>query len=196
MKIRPKIDMERREIAAIAGVTPALVSYYFPDKWDLFREAAQPVVDEYTAEVRNILRSDDTFACKLRRLIRLFITFNFEQGYILDYYMEYRPESGKQNDLTQITKLYMELIGFIRDLQAEGMIRDGNPDFIHSTLWVQCKYAAQQMRGTVPADTDGTRQKLDAQADMIHDLFLNGVAATSRHQSPDGQGRTALVPRS
>ena len=52
MKSKPKIDIQRREIAEFMGVTPALVGYYFPDKRSLIEEAASPLIDEYIAEVR------------------------------------------------------------------------------------------------------------------------------------------------
>jgi len=45
MKFKPRIDMQRREIAEFAGVTPALVSYYFPDKGGLFEAAAKPFLN-------------------------------------------------------------------------------------------------------------------------------------------------------
>ena len=72
MKSKPKIDIQRREIAEFMGVTPALVGYYFPDKRSLIEEAASPLIDEYITQVKQSLSNAHNPLETFRRLIYIF----------------------------------------------------------------------------------------------------------------------------
>ena len=88
LKGKPRIDMQRREIAMFAGVTPALISYYYPDKWDLFAAAAKPVIEAYIISVREILRATTPSRLKLEALIGFFVEFNCNHSHLFDFYIE------------------------------------------------------------------------------------------------------------
>ena len=196
MRNKPKIDMERREIAQIAGVTPALVSYYFPDKWQLFRAAAKPVVDAYMSDVREVLRTDATPAHKVRALVRIFLVFNFEQGYLLDFYLE-RRDGGNQEDFVHLNDVHAELIAFFGHLLDKGLVRGSDPAFIQSALWGLCKYVARQPPFDGKGDGVDVRHLLHLRSDMICDLFLNGLAMPSWRPSldlPDGKSAGPVSP--
>ncbi len=57
INLRPRMDIQRREIAEIVGVTPALINYYFPDKWTLLEAAAYPFVTELVTNITSTLNS-------------------------------------------------------------------------------------------------------------------------------------------
>lgn len=191
MRNKPKVDMERREIAQIAGVTPALVSYYFPDKWQLFRAAAKPVVDAYLSDVRKVLRSEATHAHKVHLLVRTFLVFNFEQGYLLDFYLE-RRDGGTQEDFIHLNEVHAELVAFFGDLLSKGLVRGSDPAFIQSALWGLCKYVARQPPLDDKGDGVDVRHLLHLRSDMICDLFLNGLATPSWRPGLDlSDGRSA-----
>ncbi len=185
LKMKPKIDMQRREIAKFVGVTPALVSYYFPNKWDLFAAAAKPVIEAYTAEVRAILHSDGVAKLKILSLTRLFIGFNFEHGYLLDFYLEHSARVARQDDLKQLHEIYEEMMVFFGDLLRDGLVRGESPGFIQSTLWGICKYVAQQPHLAGLADSPERDPVLQSQAERVCDLFLYGVATRDLFDSVD-----------
>ena len=187
LKSKPKIDMQRREIATFAGVTPALVSYYYPDKWDLFAAAARPVVETYVEEVREILHQVTGPRLKVLHLVTLFIDFNFHQGYLLDFYLENSNRMARQEDLASLKEIYGEMLVFFGSLLRDGLVRGDTPEFIQSTLWGLCKYVAQQPHLAELAASPDKDRVLRTMAENVCDLFLNG-AATARFGDNAKQG--------
>ena len=176
LKVKPKIDMQRREIALFAGVTPALVSYYYPDKWDLLAAAAKPVIETYTQSVRAIICSKDQPRLKILSLTHLFIEFNFQHGYLLDFYMENTAKMARQEDVRHLQEIYGEMIAFFSDLMRTGLVRGDSPAFIQSALWGLCKSIAQQPQFAQSADPADRASLLRSQGEKVCALFLNGVA--------------------
>lgn len=185
LKSKPRIDMQRREIALFAGVTPALVSYYYPDKWDLFAAAAKPVIEAYIAEVRSVLHPDLPPRLKVLSLITLFIDFNFHQGYLLDFYLENSDRMARKEDLNKLGEVLEEMRLFFGDLLRDGLVRGESPAFIQSSLWGLCKYLAQQPRRSEVLTSSEKERMLREMAANVCDLFLNGAATPHFPLIPD-----------
>ncbi len=149
MRVRPRIDIQRREIAEHAGVTPALVSYYFPDKALLLEVAAQPVIDAYAADVRLIIRSQTLPNDRLKRLISLFLAFNTEQGFILDHYLEVTYAKRRDSNVAMLTAVKSELAAFFEELIALGLVKGDDPEFLPAALWGLCRYVGRRGDGDV-----------------------------------------------
>ena len=183
LKAKPRIDLQRREIALAAGVTPALVSYYYPDKWDLLAAAAKPVVESYTAEVRAILAAKGTPHRKVLALTYLFIDFNFQHGYLLDFYLENNARMARQDDMRHLQEVYAELTLFFDNLLRDGLMRGDSPAFIQASLWGLCKHVAQQPSLAGLADSPDKDRLLRDQAEKVCDLFLHGAATRTMAES-------------
>ena len=189
LKSKPKIDIQRREIAIAAGVTPALVSYYYPDKWQLFAAAARPVIKAYIAELHAVLRPATPPRLKVLSLVNLFIHFNYHQGYLLDFYLENSDRMARKEDLGELHEVYRDMQLFFESLLHDGLVRGEGPAFIQTALWGSCKHLAHQLRLSDHAGPVDEDQKLRAMAEHACDLFLNG-AATSQFTHP-GTSRPA-----
>ena len=176
LKAKPRIDLQRREIALAAGVTPALVSYYYPDKWDLLAAAAKPVIESYTAEVRAILASEGGPHRKVLALTYLFVDFNFQHGYLLDFYLENNARMARQDDMRHLQEVYEEMTAFFGELLRDGLMRGDNPAFVQASLWGLCKYVAQQPSLAGLAESPDKDEVLRRQAEKVCDLFLHGAA--------------------
>lgn len=186
MKSKPKIDIQRREIAEFMGVTPALVGYYFPDKRSLIEEAASPLIDEYIAEVKESISTIHNPLATLRRLIYIFIRFNQESGYLLDFYIEHVTTRKNHNSLPKLREVYEEMNGFFSDLMRAGLIRGEDPRLVQSAVWGMCRYIGQQQNiSDAPRQSKGgdmgTLQNL---ADTIFDLTVNGIWVPTREGTP------------
>lgn len=144
MRARPKLDIQRREIAQHAGVTPALVSYYFPDKALLLEAAAQPIVEDYAADVKQILRSRAEPTAKLKRLIVLFLTFNREQGFILDHYLEVSRAKRRDANVALLAAVERELHAFCAELIELGIVKGDDPRFLPAALWGLCRHVGRR----------------------------------------------------
>ena len=143
MRARPKVDIQRREIAEHAGVTPALVSYYFPDKTTLLEVAAKPVIEAYAADVRLILRARAEPEDRLKRLISLFLAFNTEQGFILDHYLEVSSARRGDTLVPLLTAVTREMTTFFEELIGLGLAKGDDPQFLAVALWAVCRYVGR-----------------------------------------------------
>ncbi len=182
MRVRPKVDIQRRELAEVAGVTPALVSYYFPDKWELLEAAAYPIITVHIARVREILGSDDRPTAKLRTLVRLYIAFNREHGHLLDYYLASIERGAVGEGLKVLTEAHQEIVHFLRVTIDEEHLRETGPEVLHSIIWSMCQYVAQlpghRQDALFPSDREA--DVIDQQAGAICNLLLNGMLLEAR----------------
>ena len=185
MKSKPKIDIQRREIAEFIGVTPALVGYYFPDKRSLIEEAASPLIDEYIAEVRERIAATRDPLEALRSLIYIFIKFNQESGYLLDFYIEHVTTRKNHNSLPKLREIYEEMNGFFSELMRAGLIRGEDPRLVQSAVWGMCRYVGQQQNmGDAPSRSKiGDTGTLKYIADFIFDLIVNGIWIAKNDQA-------------
>ena len=187
LKSKPRIDLQRREIAIVAGVTPALVSYYYPDKWDLFAAAAKPVIESYIAELVAILRSVAVPRLKVLSLTYLFIDFNLQQGYLLDFYLENSEKMARKEDLKALHAAYAEVKSFFGGLLQDGLLKGDSAAFVQSSLWALCKYVAQQPHLAPLADSPDRDRALRLQAEAVCALFLSGVATPQFFQAASAE---------
>ena len=177
MKSKPKIDIQRREIAEFMGVTPALVGYYFRDKRSLIEEAANPLIDEYIAQVKGRIAATHDPLETLRSLVYIFVKFNQESGYLLDFYIEHVTTRKNHNSLPKLREVYEEMNGFFSDLMRAGLIRGEDPRLVQSAVWGMCRYIGQQHNiSDAPLHgRGGDLASLQVLADSIFDLIVNGI---------------------
>ncbi len=177
MKSKPKIDIQRREIAEFMGVTPALVGYYFPDKRSLIEEAADPLIDEYIAQIKGRMAAANDPLETLRQLVYIFIKFNQESGYLLDFYLEHVATRRNHSSAPKLREVSEEMNGFFSSLMRAGLIRGGDPRIVQSAVWGMCRYIGHQQNTgeTPPQGRNGDMGSLTTLADSIFDLIVNGI---------------------
>lgn len=174
MNAKPKVDLQRREIALAAGVTPALVSYYYPDKWDLVAAAGQPIIAAYAAEARAIMSAPGTAQRRLGALTYLFVEFNFRNSHLLDFFLENSGRMSRRDDMKLVQDVKADLTDFFDGLIRTGVLRDVGAAFVRSALWGICRHLAQRPDLVGTADQDAALRRL---AERAYSLFLSGVAA-------------------
>ena len=186
MRSKPKIDIQRREIAEFMGVTPALVGYYFPDKRSLIEEAASPLIDEYIAQVKGRIAEANDPLETLRELVYIFFRFNQESGYLLDFYIEYVTTRRNHNSLLKLREVYEEINGFFSSLMRAGLIRGEDPKVLQSAVWGMCRYIGQQQSiGDASSQSrSGDIGSLRTLADSIFDLIVNGIWISKNDSIP------------
>ena len=177
MRSKPKIDIQRREIAEFMGVTPALVGYYFPDKRSLIEEAASPLIDEYIAQVKGRIAAANDPLETLHELVHIFIKFNQESGYLLDFYIEHVTTRRNHSSLLKLREVYEEINGFFSSLMRAGLIRGEDPRVLQSAIWGMCRYIGQQQNvADAPSQSrSGDFGALRNLADSIFGLIVNGI---------------------
>ena len=178
MRERPRADLQRNEIARYAGVTPALISYYFPDRSNLFEAAARPVIEIYVADVRSIIGSNRPLIERLNDLIFLFVKFNFQEWHLLDFYMEHIERSGGKKHSLLLEEVYREMLTFFEVLLRTKTIRGENAVDIQSMLWGMCKHTARRAAFKIEGDAASLDDQVRSKALLLSDYFLHGAVGS------------------
>ena len=178
MRERPRADLQRNEIARYAGVTPALISYYFPDRSNLFEAAAHPVIESYVEGVRSIIGSNLPMIDRLNDLIFLFVKFNYQEGHLLDFYLEHIERTGGKKNMQLLEEIYREMLTFFEELLRTKTIRGGSAVDIQSMLWGMCKHTARRPAFKVAGDAAGLDDQVRSKAVLLSDYFLHGAVGS------------------
>ena len=185
MRERPRADLQRNEIAKYAGVTPALISYYFPDRSNLFEAAAHPVIESYVADVRTIISSNRQAIDRLNDLIFLFVKFNYKEGHLLDFYLEHIERTSSKSSLLLLEEIYKEMLTFFEDLLQTNTIRGQSAGDIQSMLWGMCKHTARRPDIKVQGNTAEIDDQIRSKALLLSDYFLNGAVGSPWERNID-----------
>ena len=196
MNVRPRTDILRREIAEMAGVTPALINYYFADKWQLLEAAAQPIVEAHVVRIHELLSAKHDVAQTLKSLISHYIVFNREHGYLLDYYILSSDKLGRAENLELLSGARAAIIAFFRSAIREKHLREMDPEILQALVWGLCKHLPQLsserheqvLRSYDEADVNGK------QTEIVCNLPFNGVlaSATAPREVGDAAGPATL----
>ena len=175
MRECPRADLSREDIAKYAGVTPALISYYFPDRSSLFEAIAKPVIEGYGDDVRRAINANQTPNEKLRGLIRVYLALHYREAYLLDFYVGFAKASGKEIDLAPLTEIQAAAVAFVGKLLDGECLLGERPDEIQATLWGMCKQVALRCEQGSKAGSS-VNERIAAETDLLYDFFMNGVA--------------------
>lgn len=175
LRERPEYGIQRQRIAAAAGVTPALISYYFPERWNLIYLASLAVMKDYSADLEAIALRETPTLKDLMKLIELYVQFNTKNPNVLDFYLISLAKTRRQKDFIQFSSIYEKIIEFLRRLIKGGYIREINPVMFQSSLWSLSKYSSQNYN-IIPNFLDLTyTQNTSGIAQAVFDVLVRGA---------------------
>lgn len=170
-------DLSRKAVAEIAGVTPALISYYFPEKNSLVSAAVRPVIEQRLAQLDAILDAPGSRAAKLRDLIALFIGFNAAEGSLLDCYIALcKTDEAGRSKKPRLHAARRRLTEFYNQGVEAGEWRPLDADLFFLALWGMCKCVAQAKAypGLLDSGRDAA-EPLGHEIDLVLDLAVSGM---------------------
>ncbi len=169
LRTRPTPGVSRRAVAEVAGVTPALVSYYFPENESLISAATRPIVGARIHELRAILDAGDSRHSRLVRIVSLFVSLNQTEAHLVDHAIEFcRVDTLDATQGSLLRDTSARLIDFYREGVAHDGWRPLDPILFFIALWGMCKSVAQ-----VHAGSDFLH--VDPRVDTITDMILDGL---------------------
>ena len=115
---QPQLELNRTNLAIRAGVTPALVTYYFQDQISLIEAVALPLVERYLTDLHTILSEPTSADLKLRSLIKLLLKIGRDDGRLLDSYIDLVKRSPNTQDHFR-KRAFMELTAFFKQCEDE-----------------------------------------------------------------------------
>ena len=177
LRHRARLEINGKELALAAGVTPTLVRYYFQTRASLIEAVAQPVVDQYLDQLKSVLRQDTSVEERFRSLIILFLKISREDGQLIDSYVAYVKDQ-KQAPTHFLASAYLELDAFFVECEASQFLRASNRAVTQTVLWGVCKTIAQ----TTELDRFISENQADIaekQAALILNLLVYGLRYVS-----------------
>jgi AcrR family transcriptional regulator len=183
MNLRPRMDIQRREIAEIVGVTPALINYYFPDKWTLLEAAAYPFVTELVTNITSTLNSQSTDTIKFQEIVSIYLAFHEKSGFALYYYIISSKRLRKRENLSAIQSCRNEVYGLIKQIIPINAPPEQTVETVHAMLWSVCEclgHLPPRQRSPDLVD-DTVSANVRAYRPLVLDLFSHGVLNLSSY---------------
>ena len=163
------------DVAREAGVAAGTVYLYFKGKDDLLVSIFERTMGEAIAEGRAALAEVDDPIERLRRIARLHLErVSRDRDLAVVFQVELR-QSTKFMERFSATQL-REYLGIIRDIIADGQTRGLIRQGISPTLATKVLFGALDEMATNWI-LSRRRRPLSGDADLVMDLFINGVKA-------------------
>ena len=172
-------NVTRKDIASYAGVTPALVTYYFPERNGLIEAATLPVLQALVGDVAGCFEAVEPTRQQLSRAILVLLKAYHRDGVIIQLFSQYRSSQADPVVPDLLKDLDACLVSFFeRWLQAnENVIYDA--PFLQKALIGICK--------SLGDDEASARQQGDAEqkrrAWMICSMLVGPVAVAAARQA-------------
>lgn len=175
LKLKPRVNLQRQEIAKFAGVTPALVSYYFPDKWDLIEAAAATVIEEHVNDVMSIVTDAEPDAEHIHRLAFVYVSFILHNGHMLDFFLENITSWKRQERLAQFVDLHKAVAAFFSRLMQQKILEARDSTIFRILLWSTAHSIAQHHLKSTAFCEQHPPSAIAALAETVFVHFMGGA---------------------
>ena len=135
-------DLSRKTLSEYAGVTPALISYYFPKKEMLLEEVAGPIISQYRMELEKILEMTIGQDAKLKKVVILLVSLYTKDGRTLDMYADV-IKKGNSIEVGEIAKMTDLLGDFFSARDNCSVASRFDATVLQGAMWGMCRFAAQ-----------------------------------------------------
>ena len=187
LRLNASTDFTRTQLAAFAGVTPALISYYFPERADLIRAAVGPIVDGYRARLSHIVRSDLSRSDKLIAITCLLVESNMRDRLLIKAFYDVSIDSPGFTGSSFMRLLSPDSVDWIGASVDDERTTYYGLDFIVDSLWNVCESAAIEILSmTQPADETGLQTCIGLEIDKAGGSIDPGSQVPSDQQGTTG----------
>jgi AcrR family transcriptional regulator len=150
------LEASRKNIAEFIGITPALISYYFPERAELFEAATVPVIEKYLFALAEFEEKGLNGHGVLRQLISVFVECNTVDFRIFESFKTIVLESQSYAgpDLVELLLEGAQSLFNGQFLGDDDVSFD--PRFVVNSLWGICRFSSAwsttgQISSTLPA---------------------------------------------
>jgi AcrR family transcriptional regulator len=184
MRQKTPQEMSVLEVAAAAGVDPALIRYYFDNKQGLIQATATHLLDEIQSRSRAMLDEKGTLEERLRKRLRMLIEAlkenpPFLQLVLNEIYASDKP-SHSAATLRDVAIRGMELSESLLKQRTDSdlKVQDIDPRFLHVAILGLCTFFmdAQPMLRILFDEVDGAHDLTERYIDFATNLILRGIS--------------------
>ena len=146
------VNVTRKDVASFAGVTPALVTYYFPERNGLIEAAALPVVQALVGEVAACFETFEPARQQLSRAVLVLLEAFTRDGSIIQLFSQYQSSQPETTVPDLLRDLDTCLVSFFERWLGENENALYDAKFLQRALIGICKSigddeAASQTQG-------------------------------------------------
>lgn len=142
-RLRGDAKVSRKCLATFAGVTPALITYYFPCKYALLEEAVRPVLEAHARDLNTLLSSDDESELVLRRAVRFIFEFHKRDAVLFEVYGDLLRNGECQGLPDYIGLMSEQMSNFLANWQVRSPRQSL---MLQGALWGMCKFVIDATR--------------------------------------------------
>ena len=166
--------VSRKDVASHAGVTAALVTYYFPERTDLIEAATQPVVRALVDRTKACFEHEGPARQRLCQAIEVLLEAYTRDAAVIALYSDHRASTPDRSvpDLLKDLDALVEAFFEAWLLEHPGSVYDAA--FLRKAMVGACRNLARRRNGAPDQDTDhlGCR----GSAEMICSMLLGPTA--------------------
>ena len=144
LQTTPPSNLSRLDIARAAGVDPALIRYYFGDKYRLFDEVIAVIGGEIAATGAAALAGPGTPRERLAALVRANHAVHVRHPHyhllILEQILHGRPEAARRMRTEMSGELRNSLLELMREGERIGELQVVDPGFLAIAIIGMCEY--------------------------------------------------------
>ena len=170
IQTRADLDLSRKHLSEYAGVTPALISYYFPKRETLLLEIVRPIVASYAERMEYILSQDLEEDVKLHDVVALLLNLYMVDGKSLDLYYDVSRKLGEAVPFELARMTSMLSAHFSRPNTS--IEHDFHAAVLQGAVWGMCRFAAK-----AEAHHEATSEdKISRLATQVINILVSGIS--------------------
>jgi AcrR family transcriptional regulator len=178
-------EITRKNIAESVGVTPALISYYFPERINLLEAATVSVIELHTQRVLAIAASAESFEDKLRQLVAHFVQCNVIDGGIFACFAEMVLPASAYDGADLVEQMIQNAAPIFEELSVQEIRLLTDPRTMVVALWGLCKSVSQTKSKKLDAGDPSSIDRLSAnQSNLIYSIITQGIGPNRKSPDP------------
>ena len=182
-------NVTRKEIAWYAGVTPALVTYYFPERNALIEAATLPVVETLLEKVSACLEQTQSAQLALPNAVNVLLEYYGRDAAIIDLFSEYKASATN----SEIPDLLRDLEGVVISFFTRWLIETKtcvyDAEFLQKAMIGMCRAVARPKTNDALRGTSHEKASVE-HADMVCYMLIGamtqGEASDDLPMLPEG----------
>jgi AcrR family transcriptional regulator len=184
LQTTPPSNLTRLDIARAAGVDPALIRYYFGDKYKLFAEVIAVIAAEIETGGSAALASAGTPKERIARLVRssheVHRRYPHYHQLILDQIIHGHPEAVQRIRAKMSGSLREGLLNLMREGETSGELRVVDPGHLAIAIIGMCEYYSSGWGPVAALLGESTEDARDKSAQLygqfIEELIVRSLA--------------------
>ena len=167
-------NVTRKEIAWYAGVTPALVTYYFPERNALIEAATLPVVEALVDKVSACLEQTSSAQLALPHAVAVLLEYYARDSAIIDLFSEYKASATNTEIPDLLKDLEDTVTSFFKRWLGENKTCVYDAEFLQKAMLGMCRAVARPKAEASARNAPQDQQQIE-HADMVCYMLIGAM---------------------